>query len=53
MNTKSRSTPKGRLLPKGCKNHKDSHPPPGGSAARKQEGHCTLSSATAQRQGCL
>ena len=33
--------------------YKESRPPPGGGAARKQERLCTLSDATAQRQGCL
>ena len=33
----SRSTPKGRLLPKGRKNHKeDSQPPPEGSRAARE-----------------
>lgn len=34
-------------------NHKDSRPPPGGVAERKQDRHCTLSDATARLQGCL
>ena len=32
-------------------NHKDSRPPPGDAAARKQKGLCTLSDATARQQG--
>ena len=33
MKSMSRSTPKGRLLPKGRKNHKDSRPTPAGKVA--------------------
>ena len=39
MNRKSRSTPKGHLLPKGRKNHKKGRPPPGGSGNGAARGH--------------